>query len=370
MAQRKIKHYPHGYLSKKRRRKKQRKVVVFVLLFAVLVFLGYQAAHVIGKMDWNHLTKPSDLPSSEPASSSQAASLPPEASSDPESKPEEPFAIRAIAVPSSVFLSAEQFSAFLESVDTSRYNSVLLELKDAKGTLYYPSQSPLATACEAISPAAVPLAELTETVRAHGLQPIARIYALQDDIASHARYNTSYLYQNQSITWLDNAPDNGGKSWLNPYLPDTTDYLTELVAEIATAGFDAIVVNGMQYPATTDRSSMGYGSGADLSAVPPAQALTDLLGKLQQTAEETDALLIPAFLGECYLGERSHIYGASPDTLWNGNPVSPILTNNRNQEILDAVTTVPELLIPTISDASALTLLSENGIDQYVVESE
>ena len=168
----------------------------------------------------------------------------------------------------------------------TQYNCVSADLKDNSGTLWYTSSVELAQTCKAVSPDALDAAALAELIREKGFIPAARIYALQDDIASHSSYDTSYLYLDQAgVTWLDRAADKGGKSWLNPYMPAAVDYLADLSEEIAGAGFERIFVCGLQYPDTKYLDEMGFGPNKD--AMTAVEALQNVLDRMTSAAAST-----------------------------------------------------------------------------------
>ena len=261
--QRKIKHYRYGYSSKRQRRSRFFKGLFFALLLALLVFLGYCGTRAVK----NLMNRPKGP--SEPTS--QTESLPPESSDSslPEESSElepEPtvLPIRAVAVPK-------------ESM-----TSPAVELKDKTGVLYYQSAVELAATCKAISPNAFDAAALATLIREKGFTPAARIYALEDDIASHASYNTSYLYQNQDITWLDRAADQGGRSWLNPYMPAAVEYLSDLTQEITAAGFEELFVCSIQYPDSRYRTEMGL--GPNQNSMTATEALQNVLDRMTAAA--------------------------------------------------------------------------------------
>lgn len=361
--QRKIKHYRYGYSSRRQRRIRIWKGLLFILLLAVLVFIGY----CVTKAVRNLVNRPEE--SSIP--SSQTESLPPESSetSEPESssEPYEPVrvSIRAVVLPKESMGSLEAAAAFLDTVDSSRYNSVAVELKDSAGTLYYTSGVELAKTCQAISPNALDASALAQLIRDKGFIPAARIYALQDDIASHTAYSTSYMYLDQaSVTWLDRAADKGGKSWLNPYMANAVDYLASLSGEIAEAGFETIFACGIQYPNSKYPAEMGF--GPEKSSMTTVEALQNVLDQMETQAARYGGSVIPVFLGDGYLEQTNGLYSDSAN-IFQADVTSPLLDEGRESEILAAVTAPVHSLVPSLQSESQIPLLKAAGIEQYLV---
>lgn len=354
-------------MIRKRRRAKIIKTVAFIVVLAALIFVGYSVAQSISRLgDPNYKQK-------EP-SSSESLSLPSEdrseeSSSEPEGESSQPKPqnttsdIRSILLPQSSMESLDAAEAFLKTVDKTLYNSVTVELKNAAGRIFYPSQAELAQQSGALSETQIDEQALASLIQQYGFTPIARIYALQDDYASHATYSTSYLYQDQSgVTWLDNSADAGGKSWLNPYMEKTGLYLNTIVEEIAQSGYKAIVVNGIQYPNTANQRGMGLGPNA--SAMTTKEALEKIYTGMAETAKTYHVPVIPAYKGECYKGDRPQVYTVNPNE-FTAYPASPIVGSDLT--VLDAVTAPAKDLIPTIDSADQIAALKEKGIEQYLV---
>ncbi|MGI5893235.1 MAG: putative glycoside hydrolase [Candidatus Merdivicinus sp.] len=364
--QRKIKHYSYASLNRRRKRGKIIKIFLFLLLLAALIFLGYCVAESIGKLSENRessqqeesswIAESSTLSNPESSEESSEENL---SSSESEVQAEQ---IRAILVP-----NIQTLETFLPTVDPEVYNTVVLDLKNSTGNLAYRSEVPLATSCGAVSTDAISLEELAaaaDSIRAAGFVPAARIYTLQDDLASHATYGTSYLYENQTgITWLDQAADKGGRSWLNPYMTATQEYLDAIVEEIAQAGFERIFAAGMQYPDTRYPQQMGY--GPNQSSMTLTEALQVTLNGMESATAAHDSTIIPIYMAEGYLGENDALYGGSPDQI-QSEEAAPILPEGQENAVLQAIQTSKDLLIPVIT-SSQISLLEQNQISQYFV---
>lgn len=369
---RKIKRYHYGSLNRRRRRGNFFKTILFLLLLALLIFLGYCAAKSIGDLS----ARSSDPSSSQPPESSLASAIqsqPDEDSSIPESsaesQPEAQTQVRAVVMPPESATDLQKAAAFLEGLDPAEYNTVTVDLKDADGQLAYQSAVPLAANCGAVPAGAMTLEQLNEladAIRDAGFVPAARIYTLQDDYASHATYSTSYLYENQAgVTWLDQAADKGGRSWLNPYMPAAREYLDAITSEIAAAGFERIFAAGLQYPDTRFPQQMGY--GPDQASMSLTEALQLTLDGMETAAAKENAVVIPIYQGEGYLGEKDALYGGSPAAI-DSDSQSPILPEGREAEVLAAVDDTADI-IPVIRPAQQ-SLLEQNQINQYLVEAE
>lgn len=367
--QRKIKHYSYGYRSRRKRRGKVMKVILFLLLLAGLIFLGYCAAKSIGDLSSRDRSL-SESESSVIAEPENSLPVSEPSESEPEEESTETAAalIRAVLLPADTAADPQLTADFLQELDPDVYNTVVVELKDDTGALAYQSAVPLASSCGAVQSGAMTLEELSslaQTIESAGFVPAAQIYTLKDDLASHATYQTSYLYQDQEgVTWLDQAAAKGGRSWLNPYMPAAVEYLESITAEISAAGFTTIFAAGLQYPETKYPQQMGYGPNSD--SMDLTEALQAALDSITSAAAAEGAEVIPVYLGECYLGENETFYNGSPDNLVS-DLAAPVLTAGREAEILAAIRIPAEKLVPIIQE-SLLSLVQEAGIEQYLTE--
>ena len=416
---RKIKHYSSGYQI---RRKKQRRMIssiLFVLLLAVLVFVGYAGAKALSEMRTGRSEIPSTLSSEQlPEDSSvsesgttssnpvlESSDLPleelpsePETSSEVETLytqygvveknftpvKENPFTryvtvaaaytplretpktadneeLRAVTMPLSTALSNESAATFIESVDTGLYNAVVIPLKDSEGTVYYSTAASTARESGAISTSRVDLERIVALIREKGLKPVASIYSLQDHTSAHTRYGTSYYWMNDgSTTWLDAKVINGGKPWMNPYCKNTITYLDTIASELDSTGFVDLIVYGNQYPDSTLQQKMGLGETGGVSKPDQLEAV---LNSMQESAPTMR--IIPAYQGECYTsGVNTQVYTDTPN-IFSYTPSAPIIGSDLS--ILDRVSADVSTVMPVIDSSDTIHALSERGITSYIM---
>ncbi len=355
MKGRKIRRYRSGYLMRRRRRERFFKTVFFLAIIALLIFLGYTIAKSVSD-------KKTETPAPESSEIivSEISEESIEESAESEIISESTSDIRSILLP---YDSMENCESFLKSVDKELFNSITVELKTQSGQLLYPSEIALAKKCEAIAETTFDHREIAEKITEYGFTPIARIYALQDDYASHSSYSTSYIYENQAeVTWLDNSPDQGGKSWLNPYMPNALEYLSEVTKEICNAGYKTIIVNGIQYPNTANQKGMTFGENAD--TMTQKEALDKTFEAISTEASEHSVSVIPTYKGVCYRDEMPQVYTVNPNE-FKEYPASPIIGNDIS--LLQYVIADANDIIPTVNSADQIQSLKENGIKQYIV---
>ncbi len=158
---------------------------------------------------------------------------------------------------------------------------ILIPLKTKGGSLYY------ATALEDVSrsnavQAVMPLTDIYETVRKQGIEPVAVINTLEDNIYPMNYQAAAYCVAGSGARWIDG----NGKACMSPFSPLTLDYLANLTAEIHDAGFTSFVCEGLLFPTF---------SKADLEKLDPMcnapdryTALVDVVNAMQKAAPDAE----------------------------------------------------------------------------------
>ncbi len=418
---RKIKHYSSGYQIRRKKQKRLLGSALFAILLAVLVFVGYAGAKALSEMHTDSGKLPSTLESLDTDALSDENNLSSSVSFEEQSESEDsaesldneisesssevqtlyskygdvekeitpvkenPFTaygaaaatytplrevpkkaddepLQAVTMPLSTALSNDSAKSFIDTVDTSLYNAVIIPLKDSEGIVYYHTSASTALQSGAVSSSQVDLERIIAMIREKGLKPAASIYSLQDHTSAHTRYGTSYFWMNDgSTTWLDAKVINGGKPWMNPYCKNTIAYLNTIASELDQAGFVDLIVYGNQYPDSTLQQKMGLGETGGISK-------PDQLEKVLQSMQDAAPAMrvIPAYQGGCYTsGINTQVYTDTPN-IFSFTPSAPIIGSDLS--ILDKVTADVSTLIPVISDSTLSPSLSERGISSYIVQ--
>lgn len=139
---------------------------------------------------------------------------------------------------------------------------IMLEVKNKYGTFYYPSEVSYAQS-EAVDVSKV--AELVEELKMRGMYMIARLPAFCDYLYG-VNNTTSGLPlatgRFQGALWMDPS----GYYWLKPTDAGTLNYLTTLILELKTLGFDEVVLSEFWMPASNDYAYNGDPIGDVVSA--------------------------------------------------------------------------------------------------------
>ncbi|MCL2087371.1 MAG: putative glycoside hydrolase [Oscillospiraceae bacterium] len=149
--------------------------------------------------------------------------------------------------PVSALENKAALSATLITAKSDGYTSVVVDLKDSTGNVWYKSANPKIQSDEFIK-GNLELAEIFSIFEENSMEPIARISTLADRIAPRFLDEVSYWFADSSSKWLDDRLESGGKFWADPTRAGTVSYISELTDEIRAAGFDKIILSNVLFP--------------------------------------------------------------------------------------------------------------------------
>lgn len=127
-------------------------------------------------------------------------------------------------------------------------NALVIDVKDDRGFVLYRSQVPLARAIGADTNTAMPhrrVRQVLDSMRTHGIYPIARIVVAKDPLLAEHRPQWAIRKRSDSSqVWLDRA----GKPWLDPTHPEIWKYAADLAAEAVKLGFSEVQFDYVRFP--------------------------------------------------------------------------------------------------------------------------
>jgi hypothetical protein len=130
----------------------------------------------------------------------------------------------------------------LAIADSTEINAFVIDVKDEFGLNFNPSD-PLLKKNAGTQSKATHLAEVVDTIRAHGILPIARIVVFKDSVT--ARNNPDH-----TIRKADGSPwhDKKGQTWVNPYANAIWEYNFRVAEEAIKMGFGEIQFDYIRFP--------------------------------------------------------------------------------------------------------------------------
>ncbi len=325
--------------STRKKKKRVRNTVIFVLVILVLVFLGYSMAGPLKNLLNGEKTEVSSNPTSQISSQSITSSQ----IAKPETQnPVKPLNISEYKL---CYLSREMaqneamLSKFLNDAKTLGYNAVVIEFKDEVGNIYFNTANEMAKSVGAVSSSIVDAKAICEKITAAGFTPIAEIHAFRDRIATK-NSDAKIKYEGKDgWSWFDSA---NGNPWLNPYSTVAQNYITSLSLELASAGFENIMVSSVMFPKVNGFKFADF--GAEEKSVSHSEILARYTTDLKTALSQKNVKLWLGYDGEAAKLPSNVIYGG----------VDPKLK------------LAADVFVPTIS------LVSDKGaaLSQYVAEAK
>jgi hypothetical protein len=173
----------------------------------------------------------------------------------------------------------------IDVAKTTEVNALVIDVKDDRGFVLYRSRVPLAQQIGAdtnmpMRPAR--LRAVLDTMRAHGIYPIARIVVAKDPLLAEKRVEWAIRRKDDpSKPWLDK----NGRPWLDPHHPEVWQYAADLAEEAVALGFSEVQLDYVRFP---DEKRLAR------EAVFPmaqgrvrAQVIRDQLGLVREALKET-----------------------------------------------------------------------------------
>lgn len=138
--------------------------------------------------------------------------------------------------------SARRMKRLLEMADSTEINAFVIDMKDEFG-LNYVSPNPKHRRNAGSHGAVRDVKALVDSVKAHGLLPIARIVAFKDPVAAAANPDWTIRREDGSI-WQDKE----GQAWVNAYNRDVWEYNLGVAEELVKLGFEEIQWDYIRFP--------------------------------------------------------------------------------------------------------------------------
>lgn len=131
---------------------------------------------------------------------------------------------------------------------TTEVNALVIDVKDDRGLVLYRSRVPLAReiGADTVMPMRVErVRAVLDTMRAHGIYPIARIVVVKDPLLASTKLEWSIKRRaDPSSPWLDK----NGKPWLDAGQPAVWDYAADLADEAVALGFSEVQFDYVRFP--------------------------------------------------------------------------------------------------------------------------
>jgi hypothetical protein len=132
----------------------------------------------------------------------------------------------------------------LRVIGQAGLNSVVIDMKDDRGLIPYPSSIELAGSTGALKIRTIKdLGALVAGLKARGLYTIARIVVFKDTLLAHAKPEWAIRNAKGAL-----YKDREGLAWVDPFHHEAWDYSLRVAEEAAASGFDEIQFDYLRFP--------------------------------------------------------------------------------------------------------------------------
>ncbi|HEX3220842.1 MAG TPA: putative glycoside hydrolase [Candidatus Limnocylindria bacterium] len=162
----------------------------------------------------------------------------------------QPFETRALYAPGAVFEGAGRLDALLRLIDRTEVNSMVIDVKETGGWLYYTTNLPEAKESGADRHPIFELNKLLPKLKARGIYTIARMVVMKDNTVGESRPELAVRNAATGKPWKDN----GGGIWLDPFNPGVAEYIAAIAGDLADKGFDEVQLDYVRFFSDGDYS--------------------------------------------------------------------------------------------------------------------
>lgn len=293
------------------------RVAAIVAAVAVLFGLGWALYGPVSDWISQKQKEPTQQQEMVPgASASEPAAQPQQQEpAPPAAEPEQPSELtssKTAYLNNQTVADPQAFSQALQQAVEQGYDSILFDLKSQDGTVHYTIDynEPVNARVTAEHP--IDLQQTAQQILDAGLMPVASIYTFHDNIYPLADNSASTYYMDSDVLWVDDAPDKGGKPWIDPFTQSGQDYIRHIIDDAIEAGFQKIILQEVQFPEGYSLNMIDYGTHAsDDKHAFLAQYIEQMTAYAAQQGVELSAM----FPSSRLLGANTAMYFGDPAAL-------------------------------------------------------
>ncbi len=196
---------------------------------------------------------------------------------EPEKVPEKkrpPVKVKGIYVSGPV-AGISKMDELIALVEETELNAMVIDIKNDEGRVTYKMQTDKVLEIDAGIRYIPDIEELVAKCREKDIYLIARIVAFRDPYLAEQKPNLAVKTKEGEI-----FRDKNGLAWVNPYKREVWEYLVEIAAEAANAGFDEVQFDYIRF--STDIAEEGVDYGPESEGIGKIEIITEFTEYLYQ----------------------------------------------------------------------------------------
>lgn len=356
------------------------RVAAIVAAVAVLFGLGWALYGPVSDWISQKQKEPTQQQEMVPgASASEPAAQPQQQEpAPPAAEPEQPSELtssKTSYLNNQTVADPQAFSQALQQAVEQGYDSILFDLKSQDGTVHYTIDynEPVNARVTAEHP--IDLQQTAQQILEAGLMPVASIYTFHDNIYPLADNSASTYYMDSDVLWVDDAPDKGGKPWIDPFTQSGQDYIRHIIDDAIEAGFQKIILQEVQFPEGYSLDMIDYGTHAsDDKHAFLAQYIEQMTAYAAQQGVELSAM----FPSSRLLGANTAMYFGDPAALvgeravadlriqsfGSGFTTEAVSIPNPSDNLENTLQTASAALVQKMGDCQLTAVIDGEGLTQ------
>jgi hypothetical protein len=161
--------------------------------------------------------------------------------------------IRSIYLTPDTVADQARFNELLDLVERTELNSMVIDIKDSSGYIFYDTDVELAREIDAVRPM-YDVEAVLEELRERDIYAIARQVVFEDPLLAEAR-NDLAIMDTEGGLWRTSH----GLAWLSAYEEEVWDYSIDLMMEAVELGFDEVQLDYIRFPSDGPLNRADYG---------------------------------------------------------------------------------------------------------------
>ena len=200
------------------------------------------------------------------------------------------FQVKGIYVPLGILTDEERTRSLIDLVDRTELNAIVVDIKNDRGWLAYPSTVAEAQRSKAYKSEVMDLGVFLSLCREKGIYMVARLVVFKDSTLATA-YPEWAVHTEDDQLWADAE----GSSWGDPFRVEVHDYNIAIAKEVAALGFDELQFDYLRFPSDGGISDARYVQDSTLES--RCKVIRDFSARLRAELEPYGVLLSADLFG-------------------------------------------------------------------------
>lgn len=212
------------------------------------------------------------------------------------------FHVRGIYLPLGLLTSERRVFELLDLVDSTELNAIVVDMKNDRGWLAYPSAVPETRRSRAYQPEVMNVQRFLQLCRERDIYVIARVVLFKDPMLVAAYPEWAVLAGSGSSENEGDAEgkpklyvDAEGSTWLDPFRKEVQDYLVAIAKEVAGLGFDELQFDYIRFPSDGHAGKARYSQKSTLES--RTRTIREFCARLRRELEPYGVILSADLFG-------------------------------------------------------------------------